>query len=101
MLSFLFLKEYVMSSGEIDEQERAELAAAEKGFVLPRPPDYQRYWLTPEYFAQLPTAMQEVATKPWWQNMMARRDEEHERIHQATIEYLKRKALGERVTQPQ
>ncbi|SRR6266568_3611818 len=60
-----------MSSGVIDEQERVELEAAEKGIRLTRPATDKR------------------------------QTEFHQRTHQATVEYLRRKALGERVSQLQ
>src|SRR3989442_11480415 len=53
------------------EEERAELEAAEKGIRLTRPATDKR------------------------------QTEFHQRIHQATVEYLRRKALGERVSQLQ
>jgi hypothetical protein len=84
-----------MSSGSIDAQERAELKAAERGMRLTRQADYKRqystlYSLTPEQLAQM-----SPDTLVWRQQ-----DEDmHQRIHQATVEYLCRNALGERVTQ--
>lgn len=86
-----------MSSGSIDGQERAELEAAERGIRLTRPVDYKRpystlYSLMPEQLAQM-----SPETLVWRQQDEA----EHQRIHQATVEYLYRNALGEGVTQQQ
>jgi hypothetical protein len=86
-----------MSSGSIDAQERVELKAAEQGMRLTRQADYKRqystlYSLTPEQIAQM-----SPDTLVWRQQ-----DEDmHQRIHQATVEYICRNVLGERVTQQQ
>lgn len=84
-----------MSSGLIDEQEYAELEAAERGELLPRPATYKRRiafrWMTDEEIEQDPLTSahaQELET-------------EHQRVHQATVEYLRRKAFNKSVTQRQ
>jgi hypothetical protein len=85
-----------MSSGSIDAQERSELEAAEKGIRLTRPAGYTRQtrftWLTPEQIARESPIMLDH-----WQRL----EDEHQRTHQATVEYLQRKALGERVSRQQ
>lgn len=82
-----------VSNGVIDEQERAELEAAEKGVRLRRPVTYQRQTyktrMTPEELAQEP----EIFTRLYQQH-----EEVHQRTHQATVEYLLRKAEGKHVS---
>lgn len=85
-----------MSSGMIDGQERAELEAAERGSRLIRPSTYQREtWLTRLTSEEL---SQESA---WALANWIEHEEDHQRAHQATVEYLIRKAQGKRVSQKQ